>query len=103
MLEAEMPMQAMPFDWIVQQHKRNGLYSQLPTDVNSLDELIEREIAKRGLSAPAAVAPIPVAATLQQAPKPVAPPRSIAGDSTPLAPTQTGNALSDLDAIFSKR
>ena len=103
MLEAEMPMQAMPFDWIVQQHKRNGLYSQLPMDVNSLDELIEREIAKRGLTAPAAVAPIPVAATLQPAPKPVAPPRSIAGDSTPLAPTQTGSALSELDAIFSKR
>lgn len=99
MLEAEMPMQAMPFDWIVQQHKRNGLYSQLPTDVSSLDELIEREIAKRGLNAPAAVAP--VAATLQPAPKTAMPPRSIASDSSPISAKEPA-APADFSAIFQR-
>lgn len=99
MLEAEMPMQAMPFDWIVQQHKRNGLYSQLPTDVSSLDELIEREIAKRGLNAPAAVAP--VAATLQPAPKTAMPPRSIASDSSPISAKEPA-APASFDAIFQR-
>jgi len=98
-LEAEMPMQAMPFEWIVQQHKREGLYSQLPTDVNSLDELIEREIAKRGLTAPAAVAP--VAATLQPAPKPTMPPRSIAADASPIS-TKEPAAPASFDAIFQR-
>jgi len=98
-LEAEMPMQAMPFEWVVQQHKRDGLISQLPTDVTSLDELIEREIAKRSQSAPA---PAAQAVIPQQASPPVKVPRSLASQgSAPsdLRHTATG-ALSGVDALF---
>lgn len=67
--------QAHPIDWIVQQHKRDSLYSQLPTDVNSLDELIEREIAKRTASVAATA---PALAVPQQAIPPAKVPRSLA-------------------------
>lgn len=36
-----------PFDWIVRQHQREAIVSAIPSDVKSLDELIEREVAKR--------------------------------------------------------
>jgi hypothetical protein len=92
-----------PIGWIVKQHDRDGLVSQIGD--RSIDDFVKDYISKNpgliGVPVPAAVAP--VAATLQPAPKPAAPPRSIAGDNTPLAPTQTGNAMSELDAIFSKR
>lgn len=59
-----------PVDWIVRQHQRDTLVSQLPPDVSSLDELIERKIAERGLASaagsPAVVPPAPTPA----APKP---------------------------------
>lgn len=92
-----------PIDWIVQQHKRDSLVSQLPTDVSSIEELIEREIAKRGLSAPVAAAPIPVAASVQQAPKPAAPPRSLvdAPSSGGVTHTPIGTAAG-LEAVFPK-
>jgi hypothetical protein len=85
--------QPHPIDWIVQQHKRDGLYSQIPNDVSSLDELIEREIAKRGLTAPIAAQP---------ALKAAAPPRSIASDASP-ANAVTVDRMADFNAIFSKR
>ncbi len=88
--------EAHPIDWIVQQHKRDGLVSQIPTDVNSLDEFIEREIAKRGLTAPIA------APAVQPVLKSAEPPRSIASDASPAS-----NAVIDPDAefnaIFNKR
>lgn len=65
--------QSHPIDWIVQQHKRDSLMSQLPTDVSSLDELIEREIAKRTASVAATSVAVP-----QQASPPVKVPRSLA-------------------------
>jgi len=98
-LEAEMPMQVMPFEWVVQQHKRDGLISQLPSDVSSLDELVEREIAKRSQNAPAPAAP---AVVPQQAAAPVKVPRSLASQgSAPsdLRHTATG-ALAGVDALF---
>lgn len=81
--------EAHPIEWIVQQHKRDGLYSQIPHDVSSLDELIQREIAKRGLTAP--IAPIGVQPALKSAP----PPRSIASDAAP-----ANNVKIDRDAEF---
>ena len=62
-----------PVDWIVRQHQRDSLVSQLPSDITTLDELVEREIAKRGLIATAAA---PAVAVTQQAP--ATPPRSLA-------------------------
>lgn len=64
-----------PIDWIVRQHKRDGLISQLPDDVASLDELIEKRIAERGLIAPGAVMVAP--SEQPHAPK-VTPARSLA-------------------------
>lgn len=74
----ELARQRNPIDWIVRQHQRESMLSQLPTDVSSIEEYIEREIAKRttGVSAVAQ----PVAAIVQPASKPAAPPRSIASD-----------------------
>lgn len=86
-----------PIDWIVRQHKQHAIVSQLPTDVSSLDELIEREIAKRGLVAPTVAAPVMEAAVTQQALKP-APPRSIASDAP--APTKVVNPMEEFNAIF---
>lgn len=84
-----------PIDWIVRQHKRDSLVSQLPTDVSSLDELIEREIAKRGLSAQPA-AQVSTQAAMAQLPV-SQPPKSIA--SEPAAPATNGqgdNWLADV-------
>jgi hypothetical protein len=85
-----------PIEWIVQQHKRDGLYSQIPQDVTSLDEFIEREIAKRGLTAP--IAPIGV----QPALKAAEPPRSIATDTSP-ASNVVVDPIADFNAIFTKK
>jgi hypothetical protein len=85
-----------PLDWIVQQHKRDGLYSQIPNDVSSLDEFIEREIAKRGLTAP--IAPLGV----QPALKPASPPRSIASDASP-STNVTVDPNAEFNAIFNRR
>lgn len=88
-----------PIDWIVREHKRDSIYSQLPTDVSSLDEYIEREIAKRSQTAPPAAASVPVVAAT--APKPAPPPRSIASDVTaPNAPVLDEGA--SFEAIFRK-
>lgn len=87
-----------PIDWIVRQHKRDGLVSQLPDDVSSLDELIEREIARRGLAAQPAPETV---ATQQQAPKPAAPRPSLvnAPSGGGVEHTPTG-ATAGLAAIF---
>lgn len=96
---AQYMREAHPIDWIVRQHKRDALVSQLPSDVSSLDELVEREIAKRGLTATAAGTP---AVETQQAPaKPAAPPKSLVN-----APSGGGvidipvGPLAALEAVF---
>lgn len=78
---AQYHRESDPIGWIVQQHKRDALVSQLPTDVSSLDELIEREIAKRGLSVtePATTQAV---VTPQPAKAPAMPPRSIASEAS---------------------
>lgn len=92
--------QAHPIDWIVQQHKRDALYSQLPTDVSSLDELIEREIARRSASV---AAPAPAVAQTQQATPPAKVPRSLATQGS--GPTDVRQVASGptaaVDALFS--
>lgn len=91
--------QQHPIDWIVQQHKRDALISQLPTDVTSLDELVEREIARRSASV-AAVAP--AMAVPQQASPPVKVPRSLAsqGESpSDIRQVATG-PMAAVDSLF---
>lgn len=78
--------QAHPLDWIVQQHKRDAIMSDIGDNV---DDWFTREAAKRGY-APApvtAAAPAVAPQVRQNAPTP---PRSIAGDAaapTAAAPT----------------
>lgn len=74
--------QTHPIDWIVRQHKRESLVGQLPDDVSSLDELIEREIAKRGLSA--------AAPAVEQQQAPATPARSLASQRS------SGGAVKDV-------
>lgn len=90
-----------PINWIVAQHKRDAIVSALPNDVSSLDELIEREIAKRGLTAPTP-APTPVVAAPVS--RPAAPPRSIASDvaASGSAPSNS-DPFAGLNALFDKR
>lgn len=85
-----------PIDWIVRQHQRDSIVSQLPSDIKSLDELIEREIAKRGLTAPAVTTPV----TVQPAPS--TPRRSLASEPSKhgaIREIPTG-PLAALGAIF---
>lgn len=72
--------EADPVDWIVQQHKRDALLSDIGGNV---DDWFAREAAKRGYAATSApVEAVPVAATVQPAAKPAPPPRSIASERT---------------------
>lgn len=70
--------QPNPIDWIVRQHKRESVVSQIGD--RSLDDFIKDHIAKNpellASLAPSSVA-APVVATTQQAPVPAAPPRSL--------------------------
>ena len=88
---------AHPIDVVVRQHKRDSLVSQLPTDIASLDELIERKIAERGLSAP----PAAQAALVQPLATP-APPRSIASDTSNASVAAPSDPRSEFLSIFDK-
>lgn len=90
--------QPHPLDWIVREHKRSGLISEIGDNV---DDWFTREAAKRGYAqaAPAAAA-APVAATPQPAVKPAVPPRSIASDAT--APQAARDATTDFMAAFKR-
>lgn len=74
--------EADPVDWIVQQHKRDALLSDIGN--RSMDDYVRDYIAKNpGLVAQ--IAPVeaaPVAAVVQPAAKPTPPPRSIASERT---------------------
>jgi hypothetical protein len=69
-----------PIDWIVQQHKRDALLSDIG---DSPDAWFEREAAKRGYAALSAPVVAAQAAPMNPAPRPQAPPKSIAGDASP--------------------
>jgi len=103
-VEVAFQTQALPIDWVVQQHKRDGLVSQIGD--RSIDDFVKDYIAKNptllGQSAPVPTA-APVAVMQQPASKPAMPPRSIASESTPASPARDSNPMADLDAIFSRR
>jgi len=89
-----------PIDWIVRQHKRDADYQALGG--MSVHEFVEQEVAKRlanTQSAPIAAAPIQAA--VPPAPRPAAPPRSIASDVSMSAPVVT-DATAEFEAIFKK-
>lgn len=91
--------QQHPLDWIVREHKRNGLITEIGDNV---DDWFTREAAKRGYqaaSAPLAATPQPVV-TPQPAVKPAVPPRSIASDAQ--APAVAGEPAADFMAIFQR-
>lgn len=93
--------EADPVDWIVQQHKRDALLSDIGGNV---DDWFTREAAKRGYAAISApVVAAPAAAVVQPAAKPAPPPRSIASDRSPApAVTPSGDREGFLASIVGK-
>lgn len=104
---AEYMQNTRPVEWIVQQHQRDALLSDIG-DPSKLDDWFAREAAKRGYalqSAPIAATPAPLApiAAAQPAQKPAQPPRSLAAE-TGVAPTAThDDARAEFLSIFDKR
>jgi hypothetical protein len=87
--------QQNPIDWIVQQHRQSEVLGQIGN--RPLDDFIQDYIAKNpGKFASASVSAIPVETAMQPAPKPQAPPKSIAGDASP-----TASAPADPSAFWS--
>lgn len=96
--------QPHPLDWIVREHKRNGLLTDIGDNV---DDWFAREAAKRGYAAVpapnAAAAPV-VAAQAQPAPSAPSPPRSLAsepGKGDGVKEVATG-PMSALEAVFQR-
>lgn len=73
--EQRMIADQHPVDWVVRQHKRDGLLSEVGDDP---DAYVRRRAAELGLIAPDAGAAVVAVPGQQQAQKPAAPPRSIA-------------------------
>lgn len=98
---AEYMAKTRPIQWIVQQHKRDAIVSNIGDNV---DDWFTREAAKRGYAPQTApVAAAPVAAAVQPAAKPAAPPRSIASERTaPAAVTPQGERDGFLASIVGK-
>lgn len=100
-VETAFQSEMLPVDWVVQQHKRDALLTDIG-DPSRLDDWFEREATKRGFAKQSAPAPVAQAAIPQQASPPVKVPRSLASQgSAPsdLRHTATG-ALSGVDALF---
>lgn len=98
---AEYMAKTRPIQWIVQQHKRDALVSDIGDNV---DDWFTREAAKRGYAPQSApVDAAPVAAPVQPAAKPAAPPKSIASERTaPAAVTPQGERDGFLANIVGK-
>jgi hypothetical protein len=80
---AEYMSKTRPIQWIVQQHQRDAMLSEIG---DNPDDYFAREAAKRGYVLPSApVEAAPVAAVVQPAVKPAPPPRSIASERSDAA------------------
>lgn len=90
----------LPVDWVVQQHKRDALLTDIG-DPSKLDDWFAREATKRGYAmqsaTPAAAIPVAVA----PAPTKALPPRSIAADASPTSAKEPA-APASFDAIFQR-
>jgi len=71
---AQYMRETHPIDWIVRQHKQDGLIKQIGEDP---DDFVRRRAAELGLIAPPAGQELPEPATPQPAPKPAAPTPSL--------------------------
>jgi hypothetical protein len=95
---AEYMAKPRPIHWIVQQHQRDALLSDIGDNV---DDWFTREAAKRGYAPQNAPVAAPVAAVTQPASKPAPPPRSIASDrSSPAPVTPSGDRDGFLASIL---
>lgn len=87
-----------PIDWIVRQHKQEGLLKELGDDP---DEYVRRRAGELGLIAAPAAPPPAAAAPTQQAPRPAAPRPSLitapSGGGVTEVPT---GPLAALEAVF---
>jgi len=94
---AEYMREAHPIDWIVRQHKRDGLLSQIGEDP---DEFVKRRAAELGLIATAPAVPV-TPAPQQQVPQPKAPPKSLvnAPSHGGVSEVPTGR-LAGMDTVF---
>lgn len=99
-VDAAFATEALPIDWVVQQHKRNSDLQMLGD--MSLQDYIEAEIAKRTAGSPSAPAPALAVADLKPASPPVRVPRSLASQGTaPSDIRQTASGpLAGVDALF---
>ncbi len=92
--------QPHPIDWIVQQHKRDAMLSDIGDNV---DDWFTREAAKRGYAPASVAAAAPAVAQTQQAVPPVKVPRSLATQGegpSDIRQVATG-PLAGVDALFS--
>lgn len=92
--------QPHPIDWIVQQHKRDAILSDIGDNV---DDWFTREAAKRGYMPANVAAPAPAVAQTQQATPPVKVPRSLATQGSgpsDVRQVATGPTAA-VDALFS--
>lgn len=96
-------VEALPIDWVVQQHKRDGLVSQIG-DAQDMDAFVRNYIqqnpGKFGQTAPVSAAIVDAAP--KQASPPAKVPRSLAGQgSAPSDIRQTATGpLAGVDALF---
>lgn len=98
--EATILRQQHPLDWIVQQHKRDALLSDIGDNV---DDWFTREATKRGYAPASVAAAAPAVVAQQQASPPVKVPRSLATQGSgpsDIRQVATG-PLAGVDAIFS--
>ncbi len=100
-VEGAMRTQPLPIDWVIQQHKRDALLTDIG-DPSKLDDWFAREAAKRGYAMQSA-APVMAPAMAVPASKPAMPPRSIASDATVPSAAVPENPMAAMDAIFNKR
>lgn len=100
-VEVAFQTQPLPIDWVIQQHKRDGLVSQIGD--RSIDDFVKDYIAKN----PTLVQSAPAPATAAVVPAPASPtprvPRSLASQaSSPSDVRQTATGpLVGVDALFS--
>jgi len=102
-VETVFQNEMLPVDWVVQQHKRDALLTDIG-DPAKIDDWFEREAAKRGFAKQNAPAPAAIPAAIpQQAAPPVKVPRSLAtqGASPSDLRHVASGPLAGVDALFS--
>lgn len=100
---AEYMSKTRPIHWIVQQHQRDAMLSEIGD--RSMDDFVRDYLTRNpGLLPQSAPVAAPVAAVAQPASKPAQPPRSIASDRSPapMKPTNEDERAGFLASIVGK-